>query len=247
MFEKGKREGKECGESVPDLWMIKVPTNIENKNDQIQIEEGFICKSSEQATKWFWMPGSKCEDECECLTKCVEGCDFHHMLRDTGFLVFRGPNSQQNGVYELKTDSSRNPEFFRHLEKDFLVYRKDGGWALGSGSSPQNVSKVHFTTEASQSVPRTNWLEDGRPVDILRVDLVSKAFSKEQMQVGEEVKDEGFLCDGVDNHRLFITKQGDDPVFCDGRFDCKPSNLSASGTKNIPADERFCSIIVDVS
>ena len=41
----------------------------------------------------------------------------------------RGPINQQNGVYQLNKDS--NPYFFKHWKRDFLVYRKDGGWALG--------------------------------------------------------------------------------------------------------------------
>ena len=48
----------------------------------------------------------------------------------------------------------------------------------------------------------------------MRVNTVSKTFTR--MFEGEEDTKEGVLCDGINGYRLFITKQGDDPIHCNG-------------------------------
>ena len=240
VFDEGDKKGKDCGTPRPNIHVLRAPT--EPKDGNLQTEKGFTCESRDEHNKWLWMPGSTCDEKCQCHEKCIEGCDVQHVLENIRGLVVRGPYSQQSGALEL--NDNFNPHFFKHLEEELLVFRKDGSWVLGSGSNPKNVTKVHLTAKQGQEIPQTGWMEGGRTVDIMRVNIVPKEFTRDQMEKGEENKDEGFFCDGINGNRLFITKQGDDPFFCDGRFDCKIPNTTVA-TK--PMDERFCSIIADVS
>ena len=63
VFDEVEREGQSYRKSELDLHIIRAP--IQPKYDKVQTERGFACKSADQANKWFWMPGSKCDEECE--------------------------------------------------------------------------------------------------------------------------------------------------------------------------------------
>ena len=105
----------------------------------------------------------------------MEGCNFHHIIKDIRGLVVRGPENEQNGVYELKY-----PNFFKHWKRDFVVYWKEDGWILGNGSNPWNVTKI-FKSENSDSIPESGWTKGGRllTVDIMKVNTLSKkAFTR---------------------------------------------------------------------
>ena len=254
VFEEGSEEGKDCGKPAPDLLIIEAPTLP--KNGTLQTEKGFACKSTEQNNKWLWMTNYKCsnnptiqglyDEDCACATNCVEGCYFYHIIKDIRGLVVRGPYNEQNGVYKLEY-----PNFFKQSEGEYLICRTEDGWGLGNGSSPQNVTNFQFKSENSpeNSIPESGWKEGGRlwTDDIMKVNMVSaKAFSEEQMLEGEEDREEGVFCDGINGHRLFITKQGDDPIHCDGRYDCRFPNASMSNQTK-PVDERFCSFFGNAS
>ena len=83
----------------------------------------------------------------------------------------------------------------------------------------------------------------------MRVSSVSgKDFTKDEMLQGDFDKEEGIVCDGTSTYnflslstnnytvRLFITKTGDDPIFCDGTNNC-----------HWKFDEKYCSLFVNIS
>ena len=77
---------------------------------------------------------------------------------------------------------------------------------MGSWQGLLSSPKVHFTSKMSQSVPQTGWKEEGKTGDTMRVNLVSKAFTWDQVLEGEEDKEEGVFCDGINGQRLLITR-----------------------------------------
>ena len=147
-----------------------------------------------------------------------EDCEFHNALRDSGFLVVQGGSKlEQDGVYELVRDSKGNPGFFRHSQRPWLFYRKHDGWALGSGTSPRNMTGTSITSSTSLSVPEADW-----SVKSMRVASVPiNAFTREEMINGDSENDEGIICDNLKNQRAFYSRTRDDSVLCDKNVDCQ--------------------------
>ena len=113
---------------------------------------------------------------------------------------------------------------------DLVIFKKGEAWALGRGSSPHNATEIIL--KRGEDIPKIGW-----PVDIMRVTKVSKIFSKPMMMDGDWEEDEGIVCEGDNNQRLFIEKTGDDPFYCDKRKHCSKSGM----------DEMSCSILVDLT
>ena len=244
VFVEGKKEGKPCGKSMVDLRIFQVPSSNLATN-HFETDEGLICHMpEEQSEEWLFIPKGdekkrRCNGVCECGS-CVDedNCAFHEHLENVGFLVVRGLESEQDGVYELITDSNGNPGFFTHMTSlDWIIYKRGDFWALGNGSSPQNVTEK-LSTEG-EDVPKTGWhvSKTGWPVDIMRVNKVSKSFSKERMVKGDWEEDEGIICQGDNNQRLFIEKTGSDPFYCNKKKHCPETGM----------DESSCSIFVDLT
>ena len=221
-------------EEVPmDGWHTVVnETELEEKNlktilvpedsvigNQVMTKDGFLCKAFRPSDKWIWFPGNgTCDSHCEC---------------STGFLVVRGPSPKYNGVYEV---NDRSVNFFNHSQ--WIIYKKNESWVLGVGPTPANAGQILFnSTGEKEDIPETGWRDKlGRLVDTMRVNQVTKAFTREEMLHGEKRTDEGLVCQGTNNQRLFITMTGGDPFDCNGRYDCKSRE-----------DERSCSFLVDMS
>ena len=167
---------------------------------------------------------------CKCGTcRDEEDCIFHNEFKDIGFLVVRGVKPQQNGVYQLVNDSNGNPQFFRHMDtgEKLIIYRKDGGWALSRGLSPETATETLFTSSRwTFIVSDPVWKKGNHDVHTMRVISVSSnTFNKEQMMKGDTEKDEGIICQGDNNQRLFIEKTGADPFYCDKKVHCPKTGL----------------------
>ena len=187
------------------------------------------------------MDERRCNGVCDCGTcRDEEDCEFHKEFNNTGFLVVRGIEPQQNGVYQLVKDSNDNPQFFRHtnIEADFIIHRQDGGWALSRGLLPGNVTEVlYISSNWTFGISDPVWKSRTKFVDIMRVISVSNAFSNKEMLEGDTEKAEGIICKGENNQRLFIEKTGFDPFYCDRRNHCPKTGM----------DERSCSVLVDLT
>ena len=57
------------------------------------------------------------------------------------------------------------------------------------------------------------------------ISVSSNTFNKEQMMKGDTEKDEGIICQGDNNQRLFIEKTGADPFYCDKKVHCPKTGL----------------------
>ena len=151
--------------------------------------------------------------------------------------MVRGVEPQQNGVYQLVNDSNGNPQFFRHmdwglnwtgLDENLIIHRKDEGWALSLGLSPETVTKtkVFFTSPSwAFGISAPVWKKGNITVAIMRVISVSNAFSKTGMMEGDWGKDEGIICQGDNNQRLFIEKTGGDLFYCDKKRHCPKTGM----------------------
>ena len=239
--ELRKNDGRLFGDPVPGLHVVQVPQNF--YGNQTETDEGLICKSGE-TEDWHFLPeGDKrrCNGVCECGTcKDEEDCELHSKFNDTGFLVVRGVEPQQNGVYQLVNDSNGNPQFFRHTNKaeKLIIHQKDGGWALSLGLSPETVTGVLFTSPSwSFGFSDALWKKGEHFVDVMRVSSVSNAFNKTQMLEGDWEEEEGIMCGGHNNERIFIEKNRRDPFFCDRRNNCPKTGI----------DERSCSVLVNLT
>ena len=236
-----KKGGRFVEDPVPRLQVVKVPQDFDG--NQVETDEGLICKSGHKDVWHFLTEGDKkrCNGVCECGTcRDEEDCEFHSEFKDTGFLVVRGVEPQQNGVYQLVKDFNDNPQFFRHMdtEEKLIIYRKDGGWALSRGDSPETVTKVLYTSPSwTFGVSDPVWKKGENVIDIMRVTSVSTVFNETQMLEGDWEEDEGIICQGDNNQRLFIEKTGADPFYCDRRNQCLKTGM----------DERSCSILVDLT
>ena len=144
-------EWRDTSDKVIGLRMIRAwyPNDMFSfTHNQVQTDEGIACKT-ERSTEWtilYPTDSRKCDGICIC-DSCgdEEGCDFHVAIKDIGYLVVRhGLKSEQNGVYELIKDSKDHPGFFKHSKSMFLIYRNNNSWALGSGTSPSDVSSLIY-------------------------------------------------------------------------------------------------------
>ena len=209
--------------------------------------KGLICQmpekdKSKEEKEWLFIPNNderkrRCNGVCDC-DSCVdeEACEFHREIQNTGFLVVRGSESGEDGIYELRRDLNDNPGFFKHLKNNLIIYKKGESWEIGRGSSPNDAATV-WSAKGSD-VPKSGWhrqTDQTRSlVDIMRVSKVPSTFSREMMENKDEDIDEagGIVCTAENKQRLFIEVNGDDPYFCDKRQHCPKSGL----------DEKSCSI-----
>ena len=248
----GRASGEERSDMRVDGFKIKeVTAKAIFKTGGEKIGDGLLCKVGDveddfNGEEWSFLPKVDerlCNGLCNCGNcRDEEECEIHREFKDIGFLMVRGVEPQQNGVYQLVNDSNNNPQFFRHtnMESGLIIHRKDGGWALSIGTSPENVTEVLFTSATwTFGISGPVWEEgdNGPPNDMMRVASVSTAFSMEQMMNGDWEKDEGIVCDGFNNQRLFIEKTEADPFYCDKRNNCPKSEL----------DERSCYSLVDIT
>ena len=173
-------------------------------------------------------------------------------FKDAGFLVVRGVEPQQNGVYQLVNASNGNPQFFRHMdnETELIIHRKDGGWALSRGLAPENASEVLFTS-TMDSTSWNVWKIGDNVVHTMWVTPVSNAFNEQEMMEGDWEKDEGIICQGINNQRLFIGKAGSDPFYGDKKKHCPRTGMDESSifadlTFQEPIFSAFGAVVVGI-
>ena len=82
------------------------------------------------------------------------------------------------------------------------------------------------------------WKIGDNVVDTIWVTPVSNAFNEQEMMEGDWEKDEGIICQGINNQRLFIGKYGD-PFFCDSWLHCPMTGMDES--------KMSCSIFADLT
>ena len=100
------------------------------------------------------------------------------------------------------------------------------------------MTEILFTSPSwTFGVSDPVWKKGENVIDIMRVTSVSTVFNETQMMEGDWEEDEGIVCQGDNNQRLFIEKTGADPFYCDRRNQCLKTGM----------DERSCSILVDLT
>ena len=261
VFVEGKSEGDTYGESVTDLQVFRIPSNL-TKNFLTLEDKGLICqmpekekskekkeeeKDKSKEEEWLFIPNNdekerRCSGVCDC-DSCVDedDCNFHQIIKeeDISFLALRGSQSEQDGVYELKKDTKGNPGFFKHLTlSDLIFYKKGDFWVIGRGTSPNNATNEWSAKGAD--IPNTGWMisKSEFSVDIMRVTKLSSAFSEEIINTKEDLEKDGhIICTTENNQRIFIEVNGDDTYYCDKRQHCPKSGL----------DEKYCSIFVNLT